>query len=229
MIAAMFPLATSFNLIVLYLNPLTVAAPADPKDGSTHQSNGAPLIPTLAPPKSSSSASHDSISQLNSTVNHQISCFHPLPLDYKAAKAEDCNAIIDLIILAYPEPFAELSWGFTDQQDINLALEKNEKWELGECVIFVRCPNLSSVDRFRIVDVAAKAKDLVEQCVIGTKEGFGGYSDIGNLPFLSSFYVAVGGRHDNLASSFVLSPPKIDTIISASSNKTVLSLSRNTE
>ena len=229
MIAAIFPLVTSFNLIVLYLNPLTVAAPADPKDGSTHQSNGAPLIPTLAPPKSSSSASHDSISQLNSIVNHQISCFHPLPLDYKAAKAEDCNAIIDLIILAYPEPFAELSWGFTDQQDIDLALKKNEKWELGKCVIFVRCPNPSSVDRFRIVDVAAKAKDLVEQCVIGTKEGFGGYSDIGNLPFLSSFYVVVGGRHDNLASSFVLSPPKNDTIISASSNKTVLSLSRNTE
>ena len=229
MIAAMFPLVASFNLIVLYLNPLIVAAPAGPKDGSTHQSNGAPLIPTLAPPKSSPSASHGSLSQLNSTVNHQISCFHPIPLDYRAAKAEDCNAIIDLIILAYPEPFAELSWGYTDQQDINLALGKNEKWVLGECMIFVRCPSQSSVDRFRIVDVATKAKDLVEQCVVGTKEGYGGYSDVGNLPFLSSFYVAVGGRDDSLADSFVLSPPENGTIISASSNKTVLSLSRNTE
>lgn len=229
MIAAMFPLVTSFHLIFLYLNPLIAAAPADPKDGSTHQSNGAPLIPTLAAPKSSSSESHGSISQLNSIVNSEISCFHPIPLDYRAAEPEDCNAIIDLIILAYPEPFAELSWGYTDQQDINLALEKNEKWVLGECMIFVRCPNPSSVDRFRIVDVAAKAKDLVEQCVIATKEGFGGFSDIGHLPFLSSFYVAVGGRDDDLASSFVLSPPKNDTIISAASNKTVLSLSRNTE
>ena len=229
MIAAMFPLATSFHLIVLYLNLLIVAAPADPKDGSTPQSNGAPLIPTLAPPRSSSYASHGSISQLNTTVNHPIQCFHRVPLVYRAAEPEDCNTIIDMIILRYPEPFAGLSWGYTDEQDINLALEQNSKWILGECMIFVRSPNQSSVDRFRIVDVAASAKDLIKECVVGTKEGYGGFSDIGNLPYFQSFYVAVGGRDDDLANSMVLSPPTNDTITSASSNKTVLSLSRNTE
>lgn len=230
MIPAMFPLIASFHLIVLYLNPLIVAAPADPKDGSTPHSNGAPLIPTLAQPRISSSASHGSMSQLNPTVDHNISCFHPIPIEYRAANADDCNKIIDVIILRlYPEPFAELSWGYTDQQDINLSLEKNNKWILGECMIFVRCPNQSSVDRFRIVDVAIRAKNLIKECVVGTKEGYGGFSDIGNLPFLASFYVAVGGRDDNLENSKVSSPTTNDTINAASSNSTVLSLSRNTE
>lgn len=220
---------TFIYLIVLYLNPVIVAAPADHKDRSTPQSNGAPLIPTLAQPKSSLSASHGSTFQLNSTVNYPVSCFHPIPLDYRAADPEDCKAIIDMIILRYPEPFAELSWGYTDQQDINLALEKNNKWMLGECMIFVRSPDQSSVDRFRIVDVAARATDLIKECVVGTKEGYGGFSDIGNLPFFQSFYVVVGGRDDSLANSIVLSPPMNDTNISASSNKTILSLSRNTE
>lgn len=225
----MFPLVISFHLIVLYLNPLIVAAPAAPKDGSTARSNGAPLIPTLAPPRSSSSASHSSISQLNTAVNHPIQCFHPLPLAYRAAEPEDCNAIIDIIILRYPEPFAGLSWGYTDGQDINLSLEQNSKWILGECMIFVRSPNQSSVDTFRIVDVAARAKDIIKDCVVGTKEGYGGFSDVGHLPYVQSFYVAVGGRDDKLANPMVLSPPTNDTNISASSNKTVLSLSRNTE
>ena len=226
----MFHLVTSFHLIFLYLNLLIAAAPADPKYGSTPQFNGAPLIPPLAPPRNSSPASQGSISLLNSTVNHPTKCFHPIPLDYRAAEPEDCDAIIDMIILRYPEPFAEVSWGYTDEQDINLALEQNSKWTLGECTIFVRCPNPKSVDRFRIIDVAARAKDLIKECVVGTKEGYGGFSDIGNLPFFESFFVAVGGRVDHsLAKSMVFSPPTNNTIISASSNKTVLSLSRNTE
>ena len=225
----MFPLIASFHLIVLYLNPLIVAAPADPKDGSTSHSNGAPLNLTLAQPRSSLSASHGSMSQLNATVNHDVRCFHPIPLDYKAAKADDCNEIIDMIILRYPEPFAELSWGYTDQQDINLSLAENSKWILGECMIFVRCPNPSSVDRFRIVDVAARAKNVIKECVVGTKKGYGGFSDVGHLPFLASFFVAVSGRDDNLENSMVFFPTTNDTINSASSNRTVLSLSRNTE
>ena len=229
MIAAMFPLVTSFHLIVLYLNQLILAAPAHPKDGSTPQSNGAPLIPALAPPRSSSSASHGSMSQLNTTVNYPIQCFHPMGVALRAANPEDCNTIIEMIILRYPEPFAELIWGYTDEQDINLALEQNRKWILGECTIFVRSPNLSSVDRFRIVDVAARAKDLIKECVVGTKDGYGGFSDIGHLPYVESFFVAVGGRDDSPPNSMVLSPPANDTIVSASSNKTVLSLSRNTE
>ena len=223
------PWIASFHLIVLYLSPLIIAAPAVPKDGDTPQSNSAPLIPTLAQPGSSSSASHGSMSQLNAIVGRDPKCFHPIPLKYRAANADDCNEIIDSILLRYPEPFAELSWGYTDQQDINLSLEKNDKWMLGECTIFVRSPSRSSVDRFRIVDVAAKAKDVIKECVVGTKEGYGGFSDIGNLPSLASFYVVVGGRVDTLENSMVLPPITNDTINSASSNRTVLSLSRNTE
>ena len=225
----MLPLIIFFHLGALHLILLIFAAPADHEGRSTLQSNGAPLISTLAQPRSSLSTSHGSIFLPNSTANFPVRCFHPLPLAYKAAKAEDCHVIIDNIILRYPNPFAELSWGYTDEQDINLALEKNSKWIWGECMIFVRSSNNRSVDRFRIVDVAARANDLIRECVVGTKEGYGGFSDVGHLSMLVSFYVVVGGRDDDLANSTLLSPPTNDTIISPSSNKTVLSLSRNTE
>ena len=225
----MLPLITFFHLVVLYLIPLIFAAPADHEGRSTLQSNGAPLISTLAQPRSSLSMSHGSILQLNSTVGYPVRCFHPIPLEYKAAKAEDCHVIIDDIILRYPEPFAELSWGYTDEQDINLELRENSKWIWGECMIFVRSSSTRSVDRFRIVDVATRAKDVIRECVVGTKEGYGGFSDIGHLQMLASFFVAVGGVDDSLANSTLLSPPTNDTIIPASSNQTVLSLSRNTE
>ena len=222
-------LVTFFHLVVFNLIPVVFAAPADHEGRSTPQSNRAPLISTLAQPRSSVSTSQGSIFQLNSTVNHPARCFHPIPLEYKAAKEEDCHFIIDNIILRYPEPFAELSWGYTDEQDINLTLRKNSKWTWGECTIFVRSQNNRLVDRFRIIDVAARAKDVIRECVVGTKEGYGGFSDVGHLPMLVSFYVAVAGRDDTLANSTLLSPPTNDTIIAASSNKTVLSLSRNTE
>ena len=225
----MLPLIMFFHLVALQLIPLIFAAPADQQGRSPLQSNGAPLISTLAQPRSSLSMSHGDIFQLNSTVNFPIRCFHPLPLEYKAAKGEDCHVIIDNIILRYPNPFAELSWGYTDEQDINLALEKNSKWIWGECMIFVRSSNKKSVDRFRVVDVAARANDLVRECVVGTKEGYGGFSDVGHLPTLASFYVAVGGRDDGLANATLLFPPTNDTSILPSSNRTVLSLSRNTE
>ena len=218
-----------FHLVVFYLIPLIFAAPADHEGRSTLQSNRAPLISTLAQPRSSLSTSQGSIFQLNSTVNHPARCFHPIPLRYKAANEEDCHFIIDNIILRYPEPFAELSWGYTDEQDINLALRDNSKWIWGECTIFVRSANTRSVDRFRIIDVAERAKDVIRECVVGTKEGYGGFSDIGRLSMLESFFVAVGGSVDTLANSTLLSPPTNDTIIPASANKTVLSLSRNTE
>ena len=225
----MLPLITFFHLVILYLIPLIFAAPADHESGTALPFNGAPLISTLTQPSSSLSTSQSSILQLNPTVNYPTLCFHPIPLEYKSADAEDCHVIIDSIILRYPEPFAELSWGYTDEQDINLALEENSKWIWGECMIFVKCPRDESVDRFRFVDVAARAKDIIQECVVGTKEGYGGFSDIGHLPMLMSFYVAVGGRDDSLANSTLLSPSTNDTIISASSNITVLSLSRNTE
>ena len=225
----MLLLITFFHLVVFHLIPLNLAAPADHEGRSTLQSNDAPLISALAQPRSSLSTSHGSILQLNSTVNYPVRCFHPLPLKYKAAKAEDCHVIIDNIILRYPEPFAELSWGYTDEQDINLSLSENSKWIWGECMIFVRSSSSRSVDRFRIVDVAARAKDLIRECVVGTKEGYGGFSDVGHLQMLVSFFVAVGGSDESRANSTILSPPTNDTIISASSNKTVLSLSRNTE
>ncbi len=209
----MLPLVTFFHLVVPCLIPIIFAAPADHEGRST----------------SSLSTSHSSIFQLNSTVNYPVRCFHPIPMEFKAAKAEDCHVIIDDIILRYPEPFAELSWGYTDEQDINLALRENSKWSWGECTIFVRSVDDRSVDRFRIVDVAARAKDVIRECVVGTKDGYGGFSDVGHLSRLVSFFVAVGGRDDSLANSTLPPPPTNDTIISASSNKTVLSLSRNTE
>ena len=218
-----------FPLVALHLIPLNFAAPAYHEGRTTLQSDGAPLISTLPQSRSSVTTSPGSIFQPNSTVNSPIRCFHPLPLEYKAAKAEDCHVIIDNIILRYPDPFSELSWGYTDKEDINLALEKNRKWIWGECMIFVRSSDNRSVDRFRIVDVAAKANDLIRECVVGTKEGYGGFSDVGHLPTLVSFFVVVGGSDHSLANSTLLSPATNDTSISPSSNKTVLSLSRNTE
>ena len=225
----MLPLVTFFHLIVLWFNPLILAAPADQEGRSTLQLNDVPLVSTLAQPRSSLSTSPGSLLQLNSTGNLSKGCFHPLPFEYKAAKAEDCNVIIENIILRYPDPFAELSWGYSDNQDINLTLEQNRRWRWGECLIFVRGPDKRLVDRFRIVDVAARAKDLITECVVGTKEGFGGFSDIGHLPTTTSFYVVVAGPDDDLANFTVISPPTNDTTTSASLNKTVLSLSRNTE
>ena len=54
---------------------------------------------------------------------------------------------------------------------------------------FVRNGNHNEVDTFSMVDIAIMVDRIVDQCIKGTKHGFGGAGGLG----LKQFFVAVGG------------------------------------
>ena len=58
-------------------------------------------------------------------------------------------------------------------------------------MVFVRNPNHDQVDTFSMVDVAMTIYRIVDQCVTGTKYGFGGAAGVGSP--MKHFFVAVGG------------------------------------
>lgn len=111
------------------------------------------------------------------------------------------------------------TWGYTDDQDIDLSLAENHQWDYRECVIFMRALRLTQVDRFRVVDVALAAKKILQKCVVDSKLANGGIVDIGAHEH--GFYIVLGGMNPSIAAN--------NTGSSYTSKKTILSLSRNTE
>ena len=111
------------------------------------------------------------------------------------------------------------TWGYTDDQDIDLSLAENHHWDYRECVIFMRALRLTQVDRFRVVDAALAAKKILQKCVVDSKLANGGMADIGAHE--NGFYIVVGGMNPSIAAN--------NTGSSYTSKKTILSLSRNTE
>ena len=61
----------------------------------------------------------------------------------------------------------------------------------GSCLIFVRNPDHNQVDTFSMVDVGIAVNRIVDQCVKGTKYGFGGSAGVGSP--MKRFFVALGG------------------------------------
>ena len=138
----------------------------------------------------------------------EIDCFppgSPLPSGY----LDDCNFIINTMIVGMKDPFWEQSWGFTDDVDINLSLPEN-KWIFQGCAIRVQNLDETQVDRFRPLDVAVLAQSIVQRCIVETKNSLGGNADIGHLETVKSFYVVVTGTRRSrygLKNNTVLSLP----------------------
>ncbi len=123
--------------------------------------------------------------------SYPVECFNPYSVKLKHAALENCQFIINQIILRYPNPMSPQTFGYRPSADIDLSLPQNEKWYFGHCVIFVRNSNKTRTDTFRMVDVAYTAHNIMTECVTGVKYPVGGFSDIGTVP--DNFYVGVGG------------------------------------
>ncbi|KAL8791145.1 MAG: hypothetical protein Q9195_006042 [Heterodermia aff. obscurata] len=75
--------------------------------------------------------------------------------------------------------------------DIDLRRDRNQRWYYGSCMIFVRNPDHDQVDTFSMVDIALTVNRIVDECIKGTKYGFGGSAGVGSP--VKRFFVAVGG------------------------------------
>ena len=136
---------------------------------------------------SSSNSTEDRMTK----IDHEIDCFPPgsrLP----DANADDCGFIINSIIPGMKDPLRVQTWGFTDEEEINLSLPEY-RWTFKSCFIRVKNIDETQVDRFRPVDVAELAQRVVRKCIVETKERLGGNADIGHLSVPLSFYVVASG------------------------------------
>lgn len=142
-------------------------------------------------------SSSEALSRSNSSGNvkaetdHDIDCF-PRGSRLPNANIDDCQFIIDSIILAMKDPFQERTWGFTDTADINLSLPQY-KWIFKDCLMRIKNLDDTEVDTFSPVDVAEVAQGIVKKCIVDTKERLGGNADVGQLEFPRRFYVVVSG------------------------------------
>ena len=156
------------------------------------------------PPRSQGSGQRDRLSSLNliapstdpagsikAPPEYPVECFNPYMVRLKPADVEDCQFVIDDIILRYPNPMSEQTFGFTSSADIDLSLPENERWIFGRCAIFIRNLNRSRTDTFRMVDVGITAHRIMTKCIIGARYPVGGTCDVGSTE--DNFYVGVGG------------------------------------
>lgn len=146
---------------------------------------GALSISDLALPSTNVSRS------VKAPPSYPVTCFNPYSVKLKPAAVEDCQFIINQIILRYPNPMHQQTFGYTASADIDLSLPQNESWRFGSCIMFVRNGNKTRTDTFRMVDVAYTAHMIMTECVVGVKYPVGGSADIGSVA--DNFYVGVGG------------------------------------
>ena len=159
---------------------------------------------SLLSPRTQSSGQGDRLSSLNLIVpstdpagsikaptEYPVDCFNPYTYRLKPADVEDCQFVINDIILRYPNPMSEQTFGFTSSADIDLSLPENERWVFGRCAIFVRNIDRTRTDTFRMVDVAITAHRIMTKCIIGARYPVGGTCDVGSTE--DNFYVGVGG------------------------------------
>ena len=160
-------------------------------------------------------SSNEALSRSNSSGNvkaeteQEIDCF-PRDSHLPNANIDDCNFIINSIIVAMKDPFQARTWGYTDTVDINLSLPEYQ-WIFKDCIMRVKNLDDAQVDRFSPVDVAVVAQSIVQKCIVDTKERFGGNADVGQLEFPRSFYVVVSGTtrrsEESLGNGTILSLP----------------------
>ncbi|KAL2043634.1 hypothetical protein N7G274_003941 [Stereocaulon virgatum] len=207
----------SFILIPLTLASITFATPTNSATRSLAVSDTSLTGAILSQPNTTTP---HPVTTTDSFHIFPINCFNPEPIVLSPAFPEDCESVIDNVLLRLAtDPMAIQTWGFTDDQDINLSLEENRYWRYDQCVIFMRAVDLTQVDRFRVVDAALAAKKILQKCVLDSKLAKGGTAEIGTHK--NGFYIVLGGWNPVIAAN--------DTGSSYTSKKTVLSLSRNTE
>ena len=124
-------------------------------------------------------------------LRYGVACFENASTRLRSTNPEDCQIVINHIILGYPNPMLPRTFGFNDEVDIDLRKNANKKWKYENCIIFVYNRDKEAVDTFSMVDVAARASRIVQECVIGTKYAFGGSSNVGSP--MKYFHVALGG------------------------------------
>ena len=125
-------------------------------------------------------------------ANRRFHCFRE-SAKLKLADADDCEIVINDIILRYPDPMSPKTFGYRPSADIDLSLPENEQWIYRSCTIFVRNVNKTRTDTFRMVDVAITAQNIVTRCLVGAKYPLGGFSDIGSTA--GDFFLGVGAPH----------------------------------
>lgn len=135
--------------------------------------------------------STDPTGSIKAPPEYPVNCFNPYTYRLKPADVGDCQFIIDNIILGYPNPMSEQTFGYTSSADIDLSLPENEKWVFGQCTIFIRNIDRTRTDTFRMVDVGITAHRIMTKCIIGTKYPVGGICDVGSTE--ENFFVGVGG------------------------------------
>ena len=123
--------------------------------------------------------------------NFAVRCFNPFSTKLEPTDAEDCEIVINEIILRYPNPMVPQSFGYTDRVDIDLREPQNQKWVYGRCATFVRNMNKSRVDTFRWVDVALVVHKIIKECIADQKYPLGGIANVGSRT--EGFFVGVGG------------------------------------
>ena len=123
-------------------------------------------------------------------LRYEVACFENASSRLRSANPEDCQIVIDHIILSYPNPMLPRTFGFNDEVDIDLRDPANKQWKYGNCIIFLYNRNEELVDTFSMVDVAAAASRIVQECALGTKYAWGGSSSVGSP--MKYFYVALG-------------------------------------
>ena len=140
--------------------------------------------------------STDPAGSIKAPSEYPVDCFNPYMSRLKPADVEDCQFIIDDIILRYPNPMSEQTFGFTSSADIDLSLPENERWIFGRCAIFIRNIDRTRTDTFRMVDVGFTAHRIMKKCIIGARYPVGGTCDVGSTE--DNFYVGVGGVRQSL-------------------------------
>jgi len=179
-------------------------------------------LPSLDPtanmevPPNDLALGNDSLSLRPATISikgppqYPVSCFNPYSIKWKPAVVQDCENVINEIILRYPNPMIPQTFGYTASADIDLGLPQNEKWICGQCVIFLRNMDKTRTDTFRMVDVAFTAHRILTKCVVETKYPVGGTADVGTTE--DDFYVGVGGLTGmDAVNETLISLPSSDT------------------
>ena len=170
---------------------------------------------TRDPPKSVMSrpaarplATSDATLSVAIAHEHPVNCFNPLFVHLPPAVATDCSYIINQIILRLFDPTRSLTFGFTDDAEINLSKPHYQKWQHGQCMVAVKNHDMSQFDSFRLIDVATTARRVTIRCVVDAEAKIGGVADI--LRNERGFYVYVGGAlSSRLASNGVRTLPEI--------------------
>ena len=179
-----------------------------PHHGSSPSMGAKSLKPNLLVP------SNDLSGSIITVPNHPVHCFDPHSVKLNPTAGADCAVIIDHIILRYPNPMSPQTFGYTPSADINLSLPDNRKWVFGRCMIFVRNVDETRTDTFRMVDVAAAAQRIVDECVTGAKYAVGGTAGVGTA--VEDFYVGLGApgspeTHQTTDSATLLNLSMVDS------------------